>query len=73
MALTYEEYLEQNPLCAFSMYTGAQVNHLGDVASEIRENLDRGVRQRGWITRRLIGFTPCFGFGYWALSKSFEQ
>lgn len=47
MALTYEEYLEQNPLCAFSIYTGAQVNHLGDVASEIRENLDGGVRQTG--------------------------
>lgn len=47
MAQSYEDYLAQNPLCIFSIYTCAQVNHLFDIATEIRDNLDRGVQKEG--------------------------
>ena len=47
MAQGYEDYLAQNPLCTFSIFTGVQVNHLSDIAVEIRYNLDRGVQEKG--------------------------
>jgi hypothetical protein len=47
MTQSYEDYLAQNPLYIFSNFTGAQVNHLCDIAAEIRDNLDRGMHERG--------------------------